>query len=642
MENRPVRDLLITATETNDRHGVGIMLQRMFRDSSEFVCVRTTSLYGGEEPFGSSHHELCSTSLRTDQLRQHLEAIMRLYRIRRILCVPFYREEFMHAVLAKEITGSPLCTFIMDDQNIFAREVPDHRVRQLLNKSDLRLGISAELCAAYQAKYGLEFQLLPPLLERHELVVPNYWSPEANEPPRLAMVGNVWTATRFERLLSILRETGFHVDWFGRGPEASWLPGEPGTWEQSNLHCLGFLPEEDLIAALSSYLAVIIPSGSGGADDDNLAFTRLSLPSRLLFLHARTETPVLLLGSEQSAAGRFITRHGTGLCCNYDAHEVRAAVTELAKETTRRRAQSALRRIASALILPNAGEWLWQTLASGVGGPAPFRELFPPDYLNDSSLLAHVAPERPPLDITPPNLREAWTDERMVSFAFIREAHLDLARESGCHLPPLEDLELTHAGGAVASMILAHLLPEGGDVLFLGGALPYYLSHLPERFRFWRIADLAAWQEAGYSGDPGHVVGFTDGRAYPREFPQFDMIASVGWCGELPNDRHAHEGLSLYLSACVKPFGVNLHFFTAVLNTSSYWVSPTHGYLQTRFMAAREWPGRDELLDARDLFVMQQQAYDKYWATAVKRSYASFGQPLLQSLFWRAPAGSRI
>ena len=47
-------DLLITAIETNSHHGVGILLPRVFPDSKDFVCIRTTSIYNGEEPFGSA------------------------------------------------------------------------------------------------------------------------------------------------------------------------------------------------------------------------------------------------------------------------------------------------------------------------------------------------------------------------------------------------------------------------------------------------------------------------------------------------------------------------------------------------------------------------------------------------------------
>src|SRR5688572_8934933 len=178
----PERDLLITAVETNDSHGVGILLQRLFPDSSKFVCLRTMPLYGGSESFGSARHELCSKYLTVAETREQLNRILAPYRIRRIVCVPYYREEFVHAVIAKEATGAPLVTYLMDDQNIVTPLVPDYRVSELLAVSNLVLGISPEMCAAYSHKYRRPVHLLPPVLTSAPDLVPCYWDPVPGEP----------------------------------------------------------------------------------------------------------------------------------------------------------------------------------------------------------------------------------------------------------------------------------------------------------------------------------------------------------------------------------------------------------------------------------------------------------------------------
>src|SRR5688572_7193768 len=98
----PMRDLLVTAVEINDRHGVGILLQRMFPDASEFVCLRSASLYSGADSFGSVTHELRSKYLTISETREQLKRILAPYRIRRIICVPYYREDFVHAVMAQQ------------------------------------------------------------------------------------------------------------------------------------------------------------------------------------------------------------------------------------------------------------------------------------------------------------------------------------------------------------------------------------------------------------------------------------------------------------------------------------------------------------------------------------------------------------
>src|SRR5689334_22900814 len=104
-------DLVISATEINNHHGVGILLQRFFPDSSQLVTLRSLTVYQGEEFFGTGHHELKSTCLTLPETEARLKAILAPYRIRRILCVPYYREDFIHGVLAHKLTKAPLCTY---------------------------------------------------------------------------------------------------------------------------------------------------------------------------------------------------------------------------------------------------------------------------------------------------------------------------------------------------------------------------------------------------------------------------------------------------------------------------------------------------------------------------------------------------
>lgn len=630
-------DLLITATETNSHHGAGILLQRLFPDSAAFVCIRTTSLYNGEEPFGSAHHELCSRHLTLAETEDHIRRILANYTVRRILCVPYYREDFIHAILAKRITGAPLCTFLMDDQNIFAPHVPDHWVGDLLEASDLRLGISPELCAAYRRKFGRDVQLLPPVLEKGEPLVPCYWHAEPTEPVRAAMIGNIWTATRFEELRALLRATGLHIDWYGNGANASWLPGSPEEWEADNIRCLGFFPEEDLIAALASYPFILVPSGNLDADDDNPAFSRLSLPSRLFFLHARTTTPVMILGSSDTAAGRFVTRHGTGICVTAFQEVMDRELPRLFDPIFRKELQLNIRRIAPSLAFPEGGQWLWEALTGGQIRPAGFQKLFPDDYLAGASWLEAIQPPRPRPRRRFPVPHESFHDDRAPSFGFLRDRHLPVLAATGLDLPAKTDVELSSLNGAVAHYIICGAQPMGGDVLFLGTAIPPVLQNLPPTFRLWRIADLASWQRAGYAGDTCHVVDAKTTSAYPLQFPQFAAIVSTSWCGELGDDRHSHEGLALYLDACTAPGGINLHLFTAVLHPTYFWVGSAYGYMRRRFIGAADWPDHDELLASGDCFFMSEAAYAKHWQASTGKSYAECGKPLSMALFWRKP-----
>jgi len=626
IEPKPARDLLITAIETNDHHGVGILLQRMFARGEDFVCLRTTSQHGGHEPFGSNHHELCSRFLTDAETELHLRAILALYRIRRILVVPYYREEFVHGVLAKRLTGAPLCTYLMDDQNIFAPLVPDLRVKELLAASDLRLGISPEMCAVYSEKFEVPVHLLPPLAEPTSGYLPNYWQPEPDETPLCAMLGNVWTDRRFTELRRLVQAAGLHVHWYGNGPKANWLTGSVEDWEADGIEPMGYLPEEDLVAALASYPFVLVPSGSLDADDDNPAFSRLSLPSRLVFLHARTDTPVLLLGSPETAAGRFISTIGSGLCSRHEQADFARCTKALCDHALREQLRANIRRHAPSMSMPDAGNWIWNSLANQ--GPLP--AAFDTSFAGPATI---TVPAPRPLTVAPSN---AALPGSLEYFAISRRAHFEsvptLAAENG------ERLELSAYTGHLAAHLIANAGDSVHDVLFLGESVPAPLEQVCASRRLWRIQDLQTWLRNGYSGEPSHLA-CVNAQATPiADLRRFDAILSTGWVGSLPDDYHAQEGLSLFLAACTRPNGINAHWVSAVLHPSYFWVSPSYHYLLRRFRNGSTWPGLDDFLHANDPYFMSEAVYNQHWLASTGKSYAEFGRPFALMAGWRTPA----
>ncbi len=627
----PERDLLITAVEVNDHHGVGILLERLFPDSSSFVTIRTSSLYQGATTFAGSHHELCSRFLSLKETEENLSRILSLYRIRRILCVPYYREEFVHGVLAKKLTQAPLCTYLMDDQNVFGRQVPDRWVARLLADSDLRLGISPEMCLAYEGKYGHRLSLLPPVLVNVTNPVPCYWADEPGEPIRAAMLGNVWTDATLTRLRNVMRESGLQIDWYGNGPKASWLEGTPDDWERDGIRCLGHLPEADLVAALAGYPFIVIPSGTMAEDDDNPAFSRLSLPSRLLFCHARVDTPVLVLGSPDTPAGRLVRTLNSGMCADYTTDSLLKASKMLANHETRTALRAAVRRIARQLVLPSGGRWIWETLQSGPNPPAPFQQPFattiaPPPWLSKIKRFSPV--EERPL----PLCGQSLSDIDLPAFEVLRDSHHRLLSAEGVHLPPLDEIDLPNFMGATSAYLAGKCLPAGSDLLLLDRHIPPALTLFCPNIRIWQISDLESWQRAGYAGDSRFLKG---PEPYPETFPQFDGFVSNGWLGELAEDYHALEGLALYLDACSRTHALHLHFFAAVKNPAHFWQPPAFHYLARRFSPQANAPSLDRVLTTDDTFTLSHQAYDRTWMPTTKRTQSEYGSPLGLMIWWR-------
>ena len=92
----------------------------------------------------------------------------------------------------------------------------------------------------------------------------------------------------------------------------------------------------------------------------------------------KTLTPMLILGSPDTAAARFVTRLGLGTSSNYDAAVAAAKIRLLTAPMERSRMLDNDRAIAPRFIVPDCGEWLWRSLAAARPEPTPFDGLFEP------------------------------------------------------------------------------------------------------------------------------------------------------------------------------------------------------------------------------------------------------------------------
>jgi hypothetical protein len=261
----------------------------------------------------------------------------------------------------------------MDDQNIFTQEIHDRDVQALLNQSDLILAISPEMAEVYSRKYNREVLFFPPFVTPRSPFVKSRWNfSKSEETGRGAMIGNIWSQKRFAQILDLLDETGISIDWYGHGGKAPWLEGTPEEWGKKGLRYHGWLEEEKLIQKLAEYPFVLLPSGEMDASDDKLSFSKLSLPSRLVFLNARVGVPVLVLGHPETAAARFVRRHGTGISAPAKPEPFIAALAQLGKVEIREKLQQNLEKNAKLWSRDDLGEAIWEVLD---GNMAPLREL---------------------------------------------------------------------------------------------------------------------------------------------------------------------------------------------------------------------------------------------------------------------------
>jgi hypothetical protein len=141
-------DVIINAVEINDRHGVGVLLQRVFKDRSRIISIRTDSIYGGKQSFGI-YDVVIHRGLSRAEIFTQIEEKLAGYTIGRILCIPLYVEEILVALAIHKRFGAESCTYLMDDRNVSLCVIPDTLMSELLAKSSLCLAISPEMRDVY-------------------------------------------------------------------------------------------------------------------------------------------------------------------------------------------------------------------------------------------------------------------------------------------------------------------------------------------------------------------------------------------------------------------------------------------------------------------------------------------------------------
>jgi tetratricopeptide (TPR) repeat protein len=373
----PERDLLICGSEMDRGHGTGVLMQRAFPDSDDFVVMRSQTLYRGSEVFGGSHLVVNGDMLSDAQLRRTLRRRLAPYRIRRILCVPFGPLDFRNAILTRELLDVPLATYVMDDQAAYASAVSDQMATDLFAASDLRLAISAEMAATYEARFGSLFAVMPPLVDSDRGEVTNRWNPRLRPANHVIMVGNVWSLNQFAHLRALVQATGLKIDWFGN-PELVLNHFDRDQLRAEGIDCRGFIPEADLAASLAEYPFTLVLSGSLDGTENNEWLSRLSLPSRMVFILTKTRTPMLVLGSPDTCAARFATGLGIGLNAPYKIAPVQQAINRLGNDAFRAGLIERATALTPRFIMAEAGQWIWESLAAGRALPAPFLDVFAP------------------------------------------------------------------------------------------------------------------------------------------------------------------------------------------------------------------------------------------------------------------------
>lgn len=382
---------IVTPNEVNDRHGTGVIMRRSFDGIPNILSIRSHDLHG-EHQFGEYAFRFGDESLSRWERFERLAQALHGNTFRYAICVPYVPNDLLTAIVLKELFDLKLCVYVMDDNHLVSGQIPEPLMREALEKADLRLAISPEMRDAYESKFRLKFWLRPPPVTaaavKSEAQLP---ADRVLASRRGVVIGSLWSRQALERLAETVSDAGIKVDWFGNS-DASWLNADVNWLAGKGITVRGFLSEDHLLKRLPEYGYSLVPTGTLDPDDARPDIARYSLPTRMPFLMAAGNIPIIVLGSPETAAAAFVEGFQVGMVVNYRGAELHSAVDRLANPLLQ---MDIRKRAAAAAVHFSArgvGQWILDSMDLGRPVSDNMEELMPRKLGNLANYVEEPAP----------------------------------------------------------------------------------------------------------------------------------------------------------------------------------------------------------------------------------------------------------
>ena len=368
-------EVVVTPNEMNDLHGTGFLVKRVFAGQGGILSLRIRNDYGGVHDFGDEAHRLEIDAKCRPEAYAAALATVAGRPVRTVYSVPYTAADLLLAMAVSDVTGAPLCLWEMDDQCVSLPKIPQTLMREFLEKCRLRLATHAELRDAYEATFGLPFFVLPAVAPAR-LVRPGVPSRVVPGAPG-ALLGSVWSREWLDRLVAVLSKAGEALDWYGNH-QAPGLRLDAADLASMPLRPHGVVAEPALAEALLGHPFAVVPTDAlDGPPTEHTAIAELSLPGRILFAVATAQVPILVVGSDRTAAAAFVRRHGIGRVVPYDPPALAAAAAELRNPEVQAKLRARATALAPLLSDAGVGEWLRRSVGEGRAHDDRFDRLFP-------------------------------------------------------------------------------------------------------------------------------------------------------------------------------------------------------------------------------------------------------------------------
>jgi hypothetical protein len=197
------------------------------------------------------------------------------------------------------------------------------------------------------------------------------------------LIGSLWSKRWFEMLSAAAEGAGLKLDWYGN-TKYPWMEIDIGQDKETGIIAHGLVPEQELVERMKQAAFVVVPTGALDDTDDRKDLSMMSLPGRIIFAMATSTTPVIIVGSSQTAAARFVERFGIGVTCDYEAGSLKEAVDHVTEPQMQRQMRQRAAALAPRFAVEHMRVWLWESIRLGRPVDQRFEVLFPRE--NDAGL----------------------------------------------------------------------------------------------------------------------------------------------------------------------------------------------------------------------------------------------------------------
>jgi FkbM family methyltransferase len=192
------------------------------------------------------------------------------------------------------------------------------------------------------------------------------------------LVGNIWSQKYLDIFRETVRKTGVSIDWYCNNYDnPRWLTFDREELKSDGITIYPPLQETELAEKLKNYSFAVIPSGKLDESDNIQNIARLSLPSRIPFILASSQTPFIILGNPETAAARFVQRFEVGLVSDYHAPDFQEVVKQISLPEVQKKLRQNAANIAELFSAQGIDQWIWKSLEQGQPTDLKFDNLMP-------------------------------------------------------------------------------------------------------------------------------------------------------------------------------------------------------------------------------------------------------------------------